>query len=173
MMCGRSIDHDSTLAYFLENVTIRTGGKAVMSSNRQKKLPSIPDTERSARLREVFDDLQELNKHIPVIVEGKKDASALRSIGLMGDIITLHNGQDLYEFCDDVAQRHDRVVLLLDWDRKGEDLNRILSHNLKGHWEEFSSFRELLKILCQKEIKDIEGIPALLRRLEGNETAWQ
>jgi 5S rRNA maturation endonuclease (ribonuclease M5) len=120
----------------------------------------------------VFDDLQELNKHIPVIVEGKKDASALRSIGLMGDIITLHNGQDLYEFCDDVAQRHDRVVLLLDWDRKGEDLNRILSHNLKGHWEEFSSFRELLKILCQKEIKDIEGIPALLRRLEGNETAW-
>ena len=46
-------------------------------------------------------------------------------------------------------------------------------HHLKGHWEEFSSFRELLKVLCQKEIKDIEGIPKLLRRLEGNEGPWQ
>jgi 5S rRNA maturation endonuclease (ribonuclease M5) len=147
--------------------------ETTMSSNRQKKMPSISDTERSARLREVLEDLQELNKRIPVVVEGKRDASALRSLGLMGDIITLHNGQDLYEFCDDVARTHYRVILLLDWDKKGEDLNKILSHNLKGHWEEFSSFRELLRILCQKEIKDIEGIPALLRRLEGNETAWQ
>lgn len=144
-----------------------------MLSNRQKKMPSISDTERSTRLREVFDDLQELNKNIPVIVEGKRDASALRSLGLMGDIITLHNGKDLYEFCDDLSRRHSRVILLLDWDRKGEELQRILSHNLKGHWEEFSSFRDLLKILCQKEIKDIEGIPSLLRRLEANETAWQ
>jgi len=142
-------------------------------ANRQQKCPSITDTERSARLREVFDELQELNKKIPVIVEGKKDALALRNLGLMGDIIILHNGQDIYGFCDDVSRRHNRVILLLDWDRKGDDLNRILAHNLKGHWEEFSSYRELLKILCQKEIKDIEGIPALLKRLEGHETAWQ
>jgi 5S rRNA maturation endonuclease (ribonuclease M5) len=148
-------------------------GKTAMSLNRQKKMPSIGDTERSVRLREVFEDLQELNKETPVIVEGKKDASALRSLGLMGDIITLHNGQDLYDFCDEVIQQHSRVILLLDWDRKGEALNKILSQNLKGHWEEFSSFRELLRILCQKEIKDIEGIPALLRRLEGYETPWQ
>jgi len=146
---------------------------AAMSLNRQKKMPSITDAERSARLREVFEDLQELNKRVPVIVEGKKDASALKSLGLMGDVIVLHNGQNLYDFCNDIARRYGRVILLLDWDRKGEDLYKILSHNLKGQWEEFSSFRELLRILCQKEIKDIEGIPALLRRLEGNETAWQ
>jgi 5S rRNA maturation endonuclease (ribonuclease M5) len=144
-----------------------------VSLNRQKKIPSINDAERSARLREIFDDLQELNKNIPVIVEGKKDASALRSLGLMGDIIVLHNGQNLYDFCDDVARRYYRVILLLDWDRKGEDLNKILSHNLKGQWEEHSSFREILKILCQKEIKDIEGIPSLLKRLEGNDASWQ
>lgn len=136
-------------------------------------MPSITDTERSARLREVFEDLQELNKRIPVIVEGKKDAYALRSLGLMGDIIVLNNGQNLYDFCYDVSQQHSKVILLLDWDRKGEDLNKTLAHNLKGHWEEFSSFRDILRILCQKEIKDIEGIPALLRRLEGNETSWQ
>jgi 5S rRNA maturation endonuclease (ribonuclease M5) len=137
--------------------------------NTQKNLPSAADIERAERLREVIEHLLEINSHCPVIVEGKKDAIALRSLGLTGDIITLHNGQNLYDFCDDIIQRFHRVILLMDWDRKGEDLNRAISIHLKGCWEEFSSFRELLKILCQKEIKDIEGIPKLLRRLEGIE----
>lgn len=140
--------------------------------NTQKNIPSADDIERAERLREVFEHLHEINKRIPVIVEGKKDATALKTLGLIGDIITLHNGNNLYDFCDDISQRYDRVVLLLDWDKKGETLNKTLSKHLKGHWEEFSSFRELLKILCQKEIKDIEGIPKLIRRLEGNESTW-
>lgn len=140
--------------------------------NTQKNLPSAIDIDRAERLRGVIEYLQEINRAVPVIVEGKRDASALRSLGLTGDIITLHNGSSLYDFCDDIAGRFHRVVLLLDWDRKGEDLNRVLSKHLSGHWEEFSSFRELLRILCQKEIKDIEGIPKLLKRLEGNEGPW-
>jgi 5S rRNA maturation endonuclease (ribonuclease M5) len=143
--------------------------------NTQKNMPSANDIERAERLREIIEHLHDINEKFPAIVEGKKDASALRSLGLIGDIITLHNGKNLYDFCDDISRRFDRVILLLDWDRKGEDLNRMLSDHLKGHWEEFSSFRELLRILCQKEIKDIEGIPKLLRRLEGNEHSvpWQ
>lgn len=132
-------------------------------------MPSVVDVERAERLREIIDHLRDVNNRVPVIVEGKKDASALRSLGLVGDVITLHNGKNLYDFCDDIAHRFPRVVLLLDWDRKGEDLNRILSDHLNGHWEAFSSFRELLRVLCQKEIKDIEGIPKLLKKLEGND----
>jgi len=134
--------------------------------NTQKNLPSFIDIDRAERLREVIEYLQEINKRVPVIVEGKKDAAALRNLGLTGDIITLHNGSGLYDFCDDIAERFHRVILLLDWDRKGEDLNKVLSKHLRGHWEEFSSFRELFRVLCQKEIKDIEGIPTLLRRLD-------
>lgn len=142
--------------------------------NTQRNLPSPADIERAERLREVIGHLLEINRKFPVIVEGKKDATALRNLGLVGDIITLHNGQNLYDFCDDIIDRFHRVVVLLDWDRKGETLNKTVSIHLKGCWEEFSSFRELLKILCQKEIKDIEGIPKLLMRLEGNETVpWQ
>jgi 5S rRNA maturation endonuclease (ribonuclease M5) len=143
--------------------------------NTQKNMPSANDIERAERLREIFEYLQDINKGVPIIVEGKKDASALRSLGVIGDIITLHNGQSLYDFCDDIAHKFHRVILLLDWDKRGEDLNRALSQYLKGHWEEFSSFRELLRVLCQKEIKDIEGIPKLLKRLEGNENIypWQ
>ena len=133
--------------------------------------PSDDDIERASRLREVLETLYEINKKVPVIVEGKRDAMALRKLGLMGDIITLHSGAGLYDFCEGISERFEAVIILLDWDNKGESLNKELNRHLKGLWEEFSAFREILKILCQKDIKDIEGIPKLLKNLEGDVTA--
>lgn len=133
--------------------------------------PSANDFERASRLREVFEALYEVNKKIPVIVEGKNDAMALKRLGLAGEIIILHRGNNIYEFCEDISEKFDKVVILLDWDEKGESLNKTLNMHLKGLWEEYSGFREILKILCQKDIKDIEGIPKLMKNLEGDETA--
>lgn len=133
--------------------------------------PSFEDMERAERLHEVIEALFEANKKTPVIVEGKKDALALRDLGLVGEIITLHNGSNLYEFSEEISEKFHRVILLLDWDDKGETLHKALSENLKGQWEEYSGFREILRMLCQKDIKDIEAIPKLLKKLEGNETS--
>lgn len=132
-------------------------------------MPPDTDVERAERLKEVLQSIYEANKRVPVIVEGKRDALALRKIGLVGDVITLHRGKGMYEFCEDIAERFDRVILLMDWDEKGEELQRTVSRHLKGLWEEFSAFREIIRVLCQKDIKDIEGIPLLLRRLAGGE----
>jgi 5S rRNA maturation endonuclease (ribonuclease M5) len=129
------------------------------------------DTARAERLREVLESLYEANKLVPVIVEGRRDANALRRLGLVGEIITLHRGKGIYEFCQHIDANHHKAILLLDWDREGENLFKRLGRNLSGHWEEFSIFREALKALCQKDIKDVEGIPKLLRRLEGDEGA--
>lgn len=133
----------------------------------RSKTASFIDLERAERLREVFEALHEVNKNVPVIVEGKRDSEALRKLGLTGEIITLHRGNNLYDFCEEIAERYERVILLLDWDDRGESLYRFLSNHLRGHWEEFVNFREILKILCQKDIKDIEGIPRLIKNLEG------
>ncbi|RJQ41479.1 MAG: hypothetical protein C4550_01570 [Nitrospiraceae bacterium] len=141
--------------------------------NIQRNGQMTDNMERAARLREVFETLCERNKDTPVIVEGKRDASALRELGLQGEILMLHSGQGIYDFCEAVSDKFRRVIILLDWDEKGESLNKALCSHLNGHWEEFSAFRELIKILCQKDIKDIEGIPKLIRRLEANETIWQ
>ncbi len=135
--------------------------------------PSIEDTERAERLREVLEGLHEINRRVPLIVEGRKDAAAMRKLGFMGEIITFHRGKSVYDFCEEIAARHGRVVLMMDWDPEGERLQNKLGADLGGHWEEFSTFRGLLKILCQKDVKDIEGIPKLLMRLEGNEAAWR
>jgi 5S rRNA maturation endonuclease (ribonuclease M5) len=147
--------------------------KARRQPGVRSALPSDADLERASRLREVLEALYEVNKKVPVIVEGKRDAIALRKLGLIGDIITLHRGVGLYDFCEEIAENYDKVVILLDWDGKGESLNKELNRHLKGAWEEFSAFREIFKILCQKDIKDIEGIPKLLKKLEGDETAGQ
>jgi 5S rRNA maturation endonuclease (ribonuclease M5) len=138
-----------------------------------RNIPTISDIERAERLKLVIEELYEINKKVPVIVEGKKDELALRKLGFIGEIITLHRGKSLYDFCADIEERFQKVIILLDWDKKGNSLNKTLTENLKGHWEEFSSFRELLKILCQKDIRDIEGIPKLLRRLGGDESPWE
>jgi len=140
--------------------------------NRQNDAPSPRDFERAERLRKVIEALYEINISIPVIVEGNKDVSALRELGLVGEIIPLNGGKNLYDFCFDIAERSQKVIILLDWDKKGESLTKTLSMHLNGYWEEFSYFRELFKIHCQKEIKDIESIPKLLRRLEGDESPW-
>jgi 5S rRNA maturation endonuclease (ribonuclease M5) len=140
-----------------------------VKSRHYDRVPTREDTERAERLREVIEALGEVNKRFPVIVEGKKDAQALKKLGLAGIIISLHSGKRLYDFSEEIAEKFSRVVLLLDWDSKGESLFKSLSGNLHGHWEEFSAFREILKILCQKDIKDIESIPTLLRRLERDE----
>ncbi|MDA8083182.1 MAG: hypothetical protein M0024_05950 [Nitrospiraceae bacterium] len=133
----------------------------------EKKIPSAQDLDRAERLREVIGALIEVNKVVPAIVEGKRDAGALKKLGLTGDIITLHRGLSLYDFCEEVAENFPKVILLTDWDEKGEMLHHSLSDHLKGHFEDYTVFRGMLKILCQKDIRDIEGIPKLLGRLEG------
>lgn len=127
------------------------------------------DLERAQRLRNILEELKEVNKLFPIVVEGKKDEIALRRLGMEGEILHLHRGKNIYEFCEDILDRHSRVVLLMDWDTSGEKLNRKLTVNLRGHWEEFAPFRETIKGLAQKDINDIEGIVKLIERLEKGE----
>jgi 5S rRNA maturation endonuclease (ribonuclease M5) len=128
-----------------------------------------PDADRAERLKEVLQSVYEANKRAPLIVEGRRDAEALRTLGLTGEIITLHSGKSIYDFCEDISEHYDRIVLLMDWDEKGDKLFGMLAENLRGHWEEFSPFRDIIRALCQKDIKDIEGIPGLIEKLAGAE----
>lgn len=137
-----------------------------MSQNSKKRENTI-QFERAEKIKEVLHSLYEINKLIPIIVEGKRDKKALRDMGFDGEIITIHSGKSLYEFSENIANRFDKVVLLIDWDEKGQELYSKVGQNLQGLWEDFASLRELLKILCQKEISEIEEIPSLFQRIAG------
>ncbi|MCX8028066.1 MAG: hypothetical protein N3A62_09485 [Thermodesulfovibrionales bacterium] len=132
-------------------------------------LPDINDLQRAERLLFVLSDLSRLNERIPIIVEGKKDINALRRLGLKGEIVCINSGEGLYEFCERIHELYRDIIMLTDWDKKGESLFMSLTAELSGLWEPYAGIRESLKSICQKDVKDVESIPTLLYRLYGRE----
>jgi 5S rRNA maturation endonuclease (ribonuclease M5) len=65
----------------------------------------------------------------PSCVEGKRDLETLRRLGIEGEVVTVNRGKGLYEVAREL-DRYDDVVLLMDWDQRGEQLHR----NLRGTW---------------------------------------
>jgi 5S rRNA maturation endonuclease (ribonuclease M5) len=128
-----------------------------------------PDVLRAEKLRELLHELAQVNADVPIVVEGRRDCEALRALGFTGELVTLHGRGGFYEFAEDMHARFDAVILLLDWDEKGELLQAQVAQLLHGLWEGFGRFRESLKNLCQKDVQDVQGVPALLCRLAGTE----
>ncbi len=130
------------------------------------------DVLRADKLREVLERLFHINEQVPILVEGRRDVEALRIIGFAGEILTLHGRRGFYEFADDLHARYDSIVLLLDWDEKGEALQTQVGALLLGLWEAHSPIRESLMNLCQKDIRDVQSLPSLLERLAGTRTLF-
>ncbi len=107
-------------------------------------------------------DLKELNKTVPVLVEGKRDREALRRFGLEGTIELVHQGKNLYELSEELLCKYDRIIMLLDWDMRGEALYTKLCEYLKGHYEEFSFIRQTLKRVSRNEFLEVEELVSLL-----------
>jgi 5S rRNA maturation endonuclease (ribonuclease M5) len=116
----------------------------------------------AARLHGLLRELTLLNNEIPVIVEGRRDVAALRRLGLKGTITTLHCGQTVAAFCEQITRRYPCVILLLDWDRRGRQLHTQLTLHLEAEWEEHNYVRQELISLCKTTISSIEDLPALL-----------
>ena len=48
----------------------------------------------------------------PVLVEGEHDVSALRELGFAGEIIKINNGLSLPAFCQHIAERSKKAIIL-------------------------------------------------------------
>ncbi len=107
-------------------------------------------------------DLKELNRTIPILVEGKRDRETLRKFGFDGIIELVHQGKNLYELSEELLCKYDRIIILLDWDRRGEALYMKLCEYLKGHYEEFSFIRETLIKAVNNEFFEVEDLISLL-----------
>lgn len=67
-----------------------------------------------------------------VIVEGQRDAEALRSLGLVKPIFRDSSpGRLQADLVEEIAKNFSRVVVLTDFDEKGRDLNRKLAAKLE------------------------------------------
>jgi len=113
--------------------------------------------------------VEESAKGIPIIVEGKKDAEALRSLGMKGNVITAKSGGKT--FLDVVSEIEQtgaaEVILLLDFDRRGKQGTQKLKQNLEyAKIKPNTTFWYALSALLGKEVQCIEGITAYMETLQ-------
>ncbi len=123
------------------------------------------DVKRSIEdLELVISYLIEENKRVPIIVEGDKDADALRRLGVVGKIIVINRGVSLIVFSDNIARRYSEVIILTDWDRKGGFLCHTIKRNLEGRVSCNTYFREFFA--KNSMVRTIEGLPSWLKTVK-------
>lgn len=100
-----------------------------------------------------------------IIVEGQRDRDALRMLGATGPVVTVSQKLSL-NLAEEAAQRYDEIVLLTDWDCKGEELAHSMESWLRhtGCTVDTET-RRRLKQLVRKEIKDVESLWTYMSRV--------
>ncbi|MDO9537866.1 MAG: hypothetical protein Q7J68_06070 [Thermoplasmata archaeon] len=117
-------------------------------------------------LAEIMDEMSEASKIMPIIVEGLKDRMALRSLGVNGHIVMLNDGDTILGTCEKLARDWSAVIIFTDWDQKGGELSNALTDAFRALDVSCDTeYRASISMLVKKEIKDVESIPALVRRL--------
>jgi len=92
-----------------------------------------------------------------VIVEGKRDSTALKKIGFSGKVLELHKFGGMIKFVDSVA-KYQRLIILLDGDRKGRFLTGKIVEQLQHRTKVDLSFKRKLVSITKGKIRFIEQL---------------
>ncbi|HJW65986.1 MAG TPA: toprim domain-containing protein [Candidatus Bathyarchaeia archaeon] len=118
---------------------------------------------------------EESAKGTLILVEGKKDVEALRTLGIEGSMQTVKTGGR--SFVDVVSELEEskapKVILLLDFDRRGKEGTRRLKQNLeRAKIKTEIEFWRALSRLAGRDVQCVEGLVAYMENLRtkaGNE----
>lgn len=125
----------------------------------------MDDAERFELLLETLDELREANEEMPVVVEGLRDIASLRAIGLQGHIIPLNLGVPLFQVAETIAAQADEVILLTDWDTKGQTLFEALRAALAANGVKADGeFRSRLRHAIRPTLGDVESLASHVQR---------
>lgn len=126
--------------------------------------------EKEERILQVLEELaQKSAVGVPILVEGKKDAETLETLAIKGKIILAKSsGKSLFDLISEVEKCNTReVIILLDFDRRGKELTKLLKQNLeKIKVKPNTLFWKKLMKLVGHEVKDIEGLTSYLKTLK-------
>lgn len=122
------------------------------------------DQQTLEELEQLLDALREDNTTVPIIVEGDKDIAALRKLEIRGEIIRFNMGQSVSDFCDSIAQKHPKIILLTDWDWRGGRLGSSIKKHLENRVDCNITYRQMFAKRCM--CRTVEGIPSWLETLQ-------
>ncbi|MAH21204.1 MAG: hypothetical protein CMO12_00110 [Thaumarchaeota archaeon] len=124
-----------------------------------KLVLKIPDNEVLSNLTLFVNRLNdEAKEGALVVVEGRRDASALRGLGFHGPLYLLcHNGSPLR--LTTVASRFKKTILLTDLDSAGRALTKRTALLLNARKRKFDlSFRKQLNIVTKGSVNQVEDL---------------
>ncbi len=125
--------------------------------------------EKEEKIAAILEALkEEVEKGAPVVVEGKKDIAALRTLGVEGKIITVKTGgKSFLDAVSKIEQLRDKnVILLLDFDRRGKEGTKRLKRDVEYVGVKSNiRFWILLSSLVGKEVQCIESLVKYLDTL--------
>lgn len=125
----------------------------------------MDDQERFEQLLEVLSELREANAEAPIVVEGARDVSSLRQLGMTGHIIPLHSGTTLFGLAEEIAAQADEVILLTDWDKKGQTLFETLRDALVANGVKVEGrFRDDIRRASRPTPNDVESLASVVQR---------
>ena len=125
---------------------------------------------RRARLLDEFEEILEKLKAdsrigIPIIVEGERDAESLRRLGVSGEIITVRSIRGLRRRFEREDVRE--VILLLDLDREGEHVLKLVKKSLEGVVKQVNvNYWQRLKIFKRLGFTQIENLHQIPEKIQ-------
>ena len=129
-------------------------------------MSSTRDRERLEALERVLDEMREREPGVAIIVEGDRDVSSLKALGVPPPIVKLNQGVSLLNLCEDLAREYDAFIVLTDWDRKGGQLARHLERHFRSTGATVDvDLRRRLKMTLPYQIHDIESLDGHVERL--------
>lgn len=123
--------------------------------------------ERVLQLLEIL--AEEAAKGAMIIVEGQNDIEALKELTVEGNMISVKTaGRSFLDIITEIeGQNNTKVILLLDFDRRGREWAKRLRERLEEKRIKVDiSFWNRLRVLVGHEIKDVEGLPSYLKTLK-------
>ena len=90
-----------------------------------------------------------------IIVEGKKDRSALQKLGIQN--ITELNKKPLFQIVEEISSSNEECIILTDLDKEGKKIYSKLNSNLQKNGVKINNkFRKFL--FNHTKLRQIEGI---------------
>lgn len=111
---------------------------------------------------------EECERGSVVVVEGRRDAEALSSIGFTGSAAVFHNFKGVTNFVDTHGHRSRKIILLLDMDRTGKYLTGRLVSQLQTRRNNVSLFyKYMLARITNGKVRHVEDLTIFAPQMSG------
>ncbi|MEM2914243.1 MAG: hypothetical protein QXH91_02410 [Candidatus Bathyarchaeia archaeon] len=103
-----------------------------------------------------------------ILVEGLKDAKALRRIGITGKISCTKNIRiPLYDYLQEYVNSKNEIIVLTDFDRRGVQLASKMTNYLEKSGKPVNiKFWLELRGFITRDIKDVEGLASYVKTIQ-------